>query len=61
MICPNCNEREGTLIFGDALSISHGWAPKWCERCVLVKQIEHCKERMEALPGLEARLAELDG
>jgi hypothetical protein len=59
--CANCGEREGTVRWGDALALTHGWTQMWCKVCALTKQIEHAKERAALIPELEAELAEALG
>lgn len=56
-LCASCHKREGTLAWGDALALTHGFAARWCEVCALTAQIAHAEERAAALPGLRARLA----
>jgi len=56
--CPNCEQREGEVRWGDALAFTHGWAPMWCWVCAYEAQLEHAKERAAAIPELERRLAE---
>lgn len=56
-VCPKCNEREGTIRWGDALAITHGGAQWWCLVCALQAQINHAEERAAALPELRERLA----
>lgn len=58
-LCDNCHEREGTMRWGDALAMTHGFVQMWCEVCVLTKQIEHAEERAALLPELRARLEAL--
>lgn len=57
--CANCKKRPGTVTWGDALAMTHGFAVKWCEVCALEAQIVHAKERAAKLSGMEARLAKL--
>lgn len=54
--CANCKKREGTVKWGDALSLSHGFAQMWCHVCALEAQIAFAEERAEALPELRRRL-----
>ena len=56
-VCPKCSEREGTIRFGDALSLTHGGAKLWCRRCVLRFQVAHAEERAAVLPDLRRELA----
>lgn len=56
--CANCGERPGTVRWGGALAATHGWVVLWCEVCALEAQVEHARERADALPALEARLRE---
>lgn len=58
-LCANCGERPGTETWGDVLAVMHGWTQKWCEVCVLEKQVEHDRERAAELPELERRLEEV--
>lgn len=46
---------------GGVLAMTRGWASKWCEICCLEAQLKHAKERAEAIPTMEKRLAELYG
>lgn len=58
--CAKCHEREGTQKFGESgTMIARGFYEMWCERCVLLTQIEHAEQRAAVLPELRARLAEL--
>lgn len=51
-----------TEMFGHGpLDFIHGCAQPICERCLLIIQIEHARERAAALPELERRLAALEG
>jgi hypothetical protein len=54
--CENCGERRGTVRWGDALTLTHGFALLWCEVCALTAQIAHAEERAAALPELRDRL-----
>lgn len=55
--CANCGKRPGTIRWGDALAITHGFSTWWCEVCALKAQITHAEERSAALPDLYERLA----
>lgn len=63
MICQHCGERPATGMWtGDegAVAAIHGAYSWWCERCMVVAQLERARERAAAIPELERRLAELD-
>ncbi len=68
-LCPNCNEREGTLTWAgdmDSLNIARmsSILPKWCELCAVRAQVEYQRAMIAKfttqLPEREARLAELE-
>lgn len=62
MICP-CGRGEATEIWiGEGeLDLAHGGTYHGlCRRCVLERQIAHCREAVERLPTLEAALAVLE-
>jgi hypothetical protein len=56
-LCANCGQREGTVKWGDALAVTHGFAQMWCEICSYEAQIKHAEERATVLPELRERLA----
>lgn len=58
-ICPNCGKRPGTVRWGDALAVTHGFTQMWCEVCAVTAQLNFARERAAAIPELEARLVEL--
>lgn len=58
-VCSNCAKREATMACGDFMTINHGGGSWRCEVCALEEQIPFARERAEALPAMEARLAEL--
>jgi len=39
------------------LRMTHPTVVKWCEVCALEAQVEHARERAQALPMLEVKLA----
>lgn len=60
--CQKCGTRPGTEDWvgdGGTLAMVHGFVQKWCMRCVLEAQIEHCRAAAARLPDLERELSEL--
>lgn len=61
VVCSNCNQREGTLIWSaSAMDYVHGNYAMWCERCAVAEQLKVAQERAAAIPELEAQLKVLD-
>lgn len=63
MACQQCGERPATENWvgeGGYLALSHGLYRRWCERCVVVAQLEHARKTVAAIPDLETRLRELE-
>lgn len=60
-LCVHCTAEPATEDWcpGGALAFVHGSVYRWCLRCVLTAQIDHCRVTAAAMPGLEARLAAL--
>lgn len=58
--CANCGQREGTIRWGDALALTHGFAQMWCEICATRAQLKFAYERAAAIPDLETLLAALE-
>jgi hypothetical protein len=59
-LCANCGNHPGTIQWGDALALTHGWAKMWCKGCGLRAQIAHIEERLLVLDGLRADLRRWD-
>lgn len=58
-LCQKCRERPATLDWvgdGGTLAWAHGMSSRWCEICALRAQVVHCREAVERLPSLEAKL-----
>ncbi len=61
VLCAKCGTRPGTMKWAtDATAFARGWSTMRCERCCLVEQIAHARERAGELAKMEARLAEID-
>jgi len=58
-LCPRCEKRPATTDIGPVADWRYR-TPS-CEQCVVEEQLEHARERRDAIPELEARLAELTG
>ncbi len=57
--CVQCQQRRATGLWvgeGGSLGLVHGQYQSWCTPCILQAQLEHAKERSEAIPGLEREL-----
>lgn len=60
--CQNCKQRPATHNWigdGGALALSHGFASRWCEFCVVTAQLAHARTVVDSIPALEARRLEL--
>jgi|ERR1700677_479780 len=51
-LCYKCGKRKGTLVWGDALTMTHGGAFPRCEVCVYSAQLSHALHRVWAIPRL---------
>lgn len=51
-LCHNCGKRQGTIVWGDALAMTHGGGTPRCEVCAYSAQLEHAWHRALALPKL---------
>lgn len=55
--CQKCGKRPGTMKWGDLMAQTHGFAASWCAVCVYTAQLKHARERADAIPELERKLA----
>lgn len=61
-LCRNCRTREATQNWvgdGGFMAFAHGAYERWCERCCVEAQLASARERADAIPELETKLASL--
>lgn len=62
-VCAKCKELEGAEAFVPDSPVflwAHGQYVMWCKKCCVEAAIEHIKEGILKLPGLEKELEELN-
>src|SRR5437879_6372816 len=62
-LCSGCGTRPGTIRWGDALAVTHGWTELRCGVCVYGAQLRHALSCTIRIPILTAKLiwAFIDG
>lgn len=50
--------RPATMLWGDALAMTHGGMEYRCDTCALEAQLAHARAMAESIPDLEGQLAE---
>jgi hypothetical protein len=62
--CQNCSKHPATKWWtgeGGMIGAVHGFYQAWCDRCVVVAQLEHAKAAAKRVKELERELKKIDG